>query len=72
MSDWTFEQDNYGDWRGTHTASGRRTALKGNLKAAQADVEQGRLVCAKWPVCEHYGPEGCMRAMNAREYRRAA
>ena len=72
LDGWTFTQDDYGDWCGTHTASGRRTALKALLRGAQADVEQGRLVCARWPECEHYGPEGCTRAMAGREYRRAA
>ena len=60
------------DWLGTHAASGRRTALKALLRGAQADVEQGRLVCAAYPHCEHYSADGCARAMNAREYRRAA
>ena len=71
LDGWVFEQDRYGDWRGTH-ASGRRTALKGSLKAAQADAEQGRLVCGRWPDCEHYGPEGCTRAMSGQRYKNAA
>ena len=71
LDGWSFTQDEHGDWRGTHV-SGRRTALKALLRGAQADVEQGRLVCSAWPSCEHYGPEGCTRAMAGREYRRAA
>ena len=71
LDGWTFTQDEHGDWRGTH-ASGKRTALKALLRGAQADVEQGRLVCSRWPDCEHYGPEGCTRAMTAGAYRRAA
>jgi len=67
-TEWVFEHDGP-DWIGRNVQTGRRTALKGSLSAAQADVQAGRRVCARWPSCDHYGPEGCMRAIAEQERR---
>lgn len=72
-TEWVFEHDGP-DWIGRNVRTGRRTALKGSLEYAQLDVRAGRYVCARWPECDHYGPEGCMRAIaeQQRRMRRAA
>ncbi len=74
LANWTFAKDEYGDWRGAHV-NGRRTALKGSLTAAQADVLAGRYVCKQWPSCEHRDADACTRAIaqaRRERYRRAA
>jgi len=58
VSDWTFNQDAGGCWRGTHT-DGRRTPLKATLRAAQEDALNDRSVCAQWPHCRHRDVDHC-------------
>lgn len=70
LDGWTFEQSGP-DWIGRR-ADGRRTALKGNLAAAQADARAGRVVCRLYPDCPHRDADACTRAIAVQRYKRAA
>jgi hypothetical protein len=72
LANWVFERDGL-DWIGRCTVNGRRTALKGSLRAAEQDAAAGRVVCRLWPGCPHRDPDACTRAIQAaRRQRRAA
>jgi len=72
LQEWYIRQDEYKDWRAWHE-DGRRTALKGNLRAAQEAVLNQEFVCPGWPNCEHASAEHCARAwrIDQQQTRRA-
>ena len=57
VAEWSFREDG-GCWRGWHQ-DGRRTPLKGSLRAAQEDALNDRCVCAQWPRCKHRDVDIC-------------
>lgn len=58
VGEWIFRQDSAGCWRGWHE-DGRRTPLKGSLRAAQEDALNDRFVCRRWPHCTHHDVDHC-------------
>src|SRR5262245_5956617 len=61
LQEWYIRKDDFDDWRAWHE-DGRRTALKGNLRAAQEAVLRSEFVCPAWPNCEHASAEHCARS----------